>query len=268
MKRINKIHAFLLAGLVAAVAAPLALAAGEGQPARGGARNPSADTRQAYTRETEFIANTSTYGTRLSNKSDNGGGAVYGCRSKAGGIAAGNEPCLRASNLADGYAFEFATSTGVLGGTITVGKGGDAARPFTTNATGVATGLNADRVDGKSAEDFLGATSKAADSAKLDGREASSFASAGDLLTARVNVAGNVTGGRGATSASFNAAEARYTVVFNRNVAGCTYAATQQGADAADDVTLSVSPGGADNAVTVDQAGTDAPVPFHLQVIC
>jgi len=32
-----------------------------------------------------------------------------------------------------------------------VGSGGDSKRPFTTNATGVATGLNADRVDGKSA---------------------------------------------------------------------------------------------------------------------
>ena len=31
---------------------------------------------------------------------------------------------------------------------ITVGAGGDAKKPFTTNATGVATGLNADRVDG------------------------------------------------------------------------------------------------------------------------
>ena len=267
MKRTNKIHAFLLAGLIAAVAAPLALAAGEGQPAKGGARNPSADTRQAYTRETEFIANTSTYGTRLSNKSDNGGGAVYGCRSKPGGIAAGNEPCLRASNLAGGNAFEFNSSGGVLGGVITVGSGGDTARPFTTNATGVATGLNADRVDGKSADDFLGATSKAADADKLDGRDSDSFASAGDLLTARVNVAGAVIGGRGATSASFDAAENRYTVVFNRNVGSCTYTASQQGSDAGD-VDISVSPAAAENAVTVDQSGPDAPDAFHLQVIC
>ena len=36
-------------------------------------------------------------------------------------------------------------------GLITVGGGGDAKKPFTTNATGVATGLNADRVDGADA---------------------------------------------------------------------------------------------------------------------
>ncbi|HYF27313.1 MAG TPA: hypothetical protein VD931_16325, partial [Baekduia sp.] len=113
----------------------------------GGVRNPSANETQALTRETEIIANTSTYGTRQSNKSDNGGGAIYGCRSGAGGTAAKNEPCVRANNLSSGLAFEF-ESDGNLIGTFTVAKPGDEARPFTTNATGVATGLNADRVDG------------------------------------------------------------------------------------------------------------------------
>ena len=265
MKRFNKIHAFLLAGLIAAVAAPLALAAGEGQPTRGGARNPSADTRQAYTRETEFIANTSTYGTRLSNKSDNGGGAVYGCRSKAGGIAAGNEPCLRASNLSVGNAFEFATG-GVLGGVITVGRGGVGSKPFTTNATGVATGLNADQVDGRGAEDFLGATAKAADAEQLDGRDSSSFASANDLLFARVTAAGNVSGGRGATAATYNAGDNSYTVTFNRDVGKCSYTATAS-TGTAGDVDFAVSPGGAGNQVVVDETGATA-TPFHLQVIC
>ena len=44
--------------------------------------------------------------------------------------------------------------TAHVAGLISVGAGGDATKPFVTNATGVATGLNADRVDGKDAEDI------------------------------------------------------------------------------------------------------------------
>src|SRR4051812_11822707 len=141
------------AALVAVAIAPFALAAGEGNPLRGGSRNPSSDPSIAFTRETQIIADNSTYGTRQSNKSDNGGGAVYGCRSGAGGSAKGNEPCLRGTNLAKGFAFEFA-SKGDTGGFTDV-RGGDNARPSTTNAPGVATGLNAARVDGMSAADII-----------------------------------------------------------------------------------------------------------------
>jgi len=105
--------------VLAVCVAPFAIAAGEGQPVDGGARNPSNNESQSYTRETEIIANTSTYGTRQSNKSDNGGGAIYGCRSGEGGSGKGNEPCIRAVNLAKGYAFEF-ESKGTQGGKITV----------------------------------------------------------------------------------------------------------------------------------------------------
>ena len=268
MKRINKRTVLLLAGLAAMLTAPLALAAGEGNPTRGGARNPSSDKSQSYTRETEIIANTSTYGTRQSNKSDNGGGAVYGCRSKAGGSAAGNEPCLRATNLADGSAFEFNTNTGVLGGLITVGRGGDNAKPFTTNATGVATGLNADRVDGKSADDFLAKDAKV-DADKLDGRESASFASAGDLAFAIVNAAGNVTAGRGARSASVDEGTNTFTVVFDRDVSKCSYTVTQSGGEATGVDFAATATGGNANAVTVDESGdADPAVPFNLQVVC
>src|SRR4051812_46308035 len=171
-----------------------ALASGEGNSLLGGKRNPGSDESQALTNETQIIANVSTYGTRQSNKSDNGGGAIYGCRSKAGGSAAKNEPCVRAVNLADGSAFEFQTD-GLLGGLITVGKGGDTAKPFTTNATGVATGLNADRVDGKDAADFLTKTDKAADADKLDGLDSADIARAGDLLFARVAANGTTVNG-------------------------------------------------------------------------
>jgi hypothetical protein len=154
---------------LAIVGAPVAMsvATGEGSPLRGGARNPSADQSKSLTKETEIIANTSTYGTRQSNKSDNGGGVVYGCRSKAGGTAANNEPCVRANNLNTGLAFEFNATNGALGGTFTVGAGGDTRKPFTTNATGVATGLNADRVDGASASDIV-TTSRAKEGLDAD----------------------------------------------------------------------------------------------------
>jgi hypothetical protein len=133
--------------LIAVLVPTLAVAAGEGNPLRGGVRNPSPNETRALTSETEVIANTSTYGTRQSNKSDNGGGAIYGCRSGAGGSTAGNEPCVRAVNLSSGRAFEFEASA-TEAGRIDVGGGGDTVRPFSTNATGVATGLNADEVDG------------------------------------------------------------------------------------------------------------------------
>jgi hypothetical protein len=137
--------------------APFA-AARTGGPLREGVRNGTT------TSETQVISNvastnraTGGYSTRQSNLSNSGGGAVYGCRSQAGGSAATptpQNPCVRANNLSTGLAFEFNASDGALAGAITVGKGGDAAKPFVTNATGVATGLNADRVDGKGAEDI------------------------------------------------------------------------------------------------------------------
>jgi hypothetical protein len=158
---------YLLASsvILAIAIAPFAFASGEGRSILGGKRNPGSNPSQAYTSETQIIANNSTYGTRQSNKSNNGGGAIYGCRSGAGGSPAHNEPCIRSNNLSTGLAFEFA-SAGVLGGTIDVTKGGDAAKPFTTNATGVATGLNADRVDSKSASDIVADAGTASDNAR------------------------------------------------------------------------------------------------------
>jgi hypothetical protein len=130
------------------VAAPLAMGAGEGKPIDGGARNPSDDATQNYTRETEIIADVATYGTRQSNKSATGGGAIYGCRA----AAPSKNTCVRASNLSSGQAFSFSSATGAQVGRIE--SGNKNAAPFTTNATGVATGLNADKVDGKDAGDI------------------------------------------------------------------------------------------------------------------
>jgi hypothetical protein len=123
--------------VLALLVSPFAVAT-TGDLLREGKRNPS---HGAATKETEIIASTKTYGTRQSNiKDGNGGGAIYGCRSNPG-----REPCIRANNLKDGRAFEFVTD-GAEGGSIEANAPG--AKPFTTNATGVATGLNADKVDG------------------------------------------------------------------------------------------------------------------------
>ena len=125
------------AALLALVASPFAVGA-TGDVLREGKRNPSSGSAK---HETELISSSKTYGTRQSNiRSGNGGGAIYGCRSNPG-----REACIRSNNLEEGRAFEFETDGGEAG---RIETKADTGRPFTTNATGVATGLNADRVDG------------------------------------------------------------------------------------------------------------------------
>jgi hypothetical protein len=150
----------LATGLLVLLLAPFGAAA-TGDALREGQRNGTA------TRETEIISRTDEtgrakggYATRQSNLSRSGGGAIYGCRA---GTGSNTNPCLRANNLENGLAFELNATKGDVGGTFTVGNGGDAKKPFTTNATGVATGLNADEVDGQSANEIAdAATAKAA----------------------------------------------------------------------------------------------------------
>jgi hypothetical protein len=105
---------------------------------------------------TELRTNVPTWGLDLSNASNRGGAAQLSCRAIAGD---NRKPCLRAVNRsASGWAFEFGFR-GALGGMFMVGSDIDKpfpdARPFVTNATGVATGLNADRVDGFHAQDLI-----------------------------------------------------------------------------------------------------------------
>jgi hypothetical protein len=152
-----RLRAVLLASLVIAVVmAPVGVAA-TGSILRAGQRNSTTTETKIVSTTAGTNASTGGYATRQSNTSSSGGGAIYGCRSAlptAGGAA--QEPCLRANNLNTGKAFEFAAH-GTLAGTIETGTGGDGAKPFTTNATGVATGLNADRVDGKNADEIVAA---------------------------------------------------------------------------------------------------------------
>ena len=239
---------YLLAAAVVTsvlVAAPLAVGAGEGRPLDGGARNPSEDARQNYTRETEIIANVPTYGTRQSNKSATGGGAIYGCRA----AVPSTNTCVRATNLANGQAFSFSTNGGPQVGRIE--SANRQAAPFTTNATGVATGLNADQVDGKSASEIT-------DDARNNN------------LVAAVTAGGTLSTARGATSATDEGTGVTL-VAFNRNVTACAYNATVIG-DATSAGFASVEPVGTQSlrVRTFDQAGANpaADRAFHLTAIC
>jgi hypothetical protein len=229
--------------LVALMVAPFAGAFGEGNSVRGGARNPSPDARRAYSKETEIIANVNTYGTRQSNKSSNGGGAVYGCRSATGGTPKGNEPCVRASNLANGRAFEFNANGGTEVGAIT---GPATAAPFTTTAKGVATGLNADQVDGKSADEITAAAQ-------------AKFAT----VTGATGALGDK---RGATAAARSAAGI-YSVDFDADVSKCARTATIAGTDAGQ-ITTDATDADKVAVRTFAATGTAADRSFHLVVTC
>jgi hypothetical protein len=233
---------------------PFAVAAGNGGSLRGGARNPSSNGSQTYSAETQIIANNSTYGTRQSNKSDNGGGAIYGCRSGAGGTAKGNEPCIRANNLAQGRAFEFVTNGLEVG---RIESTNSSAAPFTTNATGVATGLNADKVDGKSADDIVAA------------------AQANNQFAA-VDATGKLLSGRGAATVTKTGTGA-YDVAFSADISKCIATATETtttdagavGVTAKDAKTLSVvTRAGGDNPAPGGPGTGPADRPFNLLVTC
>lgn len=141
----------LATGLLVAGLTPFAVAR-TGDELREGVRNGTAK------RETQIVAKvkrssgkTGGFSTRQSNLSGSGGGAIYGCRASS---ASTSESCLRANNLSTGRVFSFSASKGLVAGVISAGSGGDTKKPFVTNATGVANGLNADRVDGKNAADL------------------------------------------------------------------------------------------------------------------
>jgi hypothetical protein len=212
---------------------------GEGRKLDGGTRNPTLNPNDAYTAETEIISDTTTYGTRQSNKRvGDGGGAIYGCRS-----AAGNEPCIRSNNLNTGRAFEFA-SGGKEGGRIDLADASGA--PLTTNAKGVATGFNSDQVDGK---------------------EAADFAAAGDLKAAAVSETGTLGAKRGATAAALTDATRRtFTVTFDADVSKCFYTASPSGNSAG--AAFGTAPGTDPKTVLVDQPDDADPRAFHLQVVC
>ncbi len=144
----------LATGMLVLGIAPFGIAA-TGDALREGQRNGTATREtQIVSRAAETGAAKGGYATRQSNVSNSGGGAIYGCRA---GTGDNMNPCMRSNNLEGGLAFEFNATKGDTIGTFTAGAGGDTKKPFTTNATGVATGLNADRVDGQDAPALIGA---------------------------------------------------------------------------------------------------------------
>jgi hypothetical protein len=264
----------LATGLLVVGISPFAVARTGGN-LREGVRNGTT------VRETEIVSNVGSttapkggYATRQSNLSSSGGGAVYGCRSQAGGSAATprpQNPCLRANNLSSGFAFEFQATRGDVGGLISVGAGGSSTKPFTTNATGVATGLNADQVDGLDAAQIVSAARAKAslDADTLDGRDAT------DLLPrfAQVSAAGTAgeTRGVAATGGVTRTGPGVYDVVFTGDLSRCALTATITGA-AFGEITATPAVAGANTTVTVRTATSDGTTPadraFHLTAGC
>jgi len=252
-------------------------AARTGGNLREGVRNGTA------VKETQIIGNlrstttpTGGYVTRQSNLSTDGGGAVYGCRSKAGGSAATpkpQNPCIRVNNLSTGFAFEFNASGGDSAGLITVGTGGDAKKPFTTNATGVATGLNADRVDSLDAAQIiaLARAKTGLDADTVDGLDSA------DLRPRFAQVAGTPTAALGETRGVAStgglthvAGTGIYAVLFNGDLSKCAIAATVTDATAGfASVTPVVAAGNTTVTVrTFSTAGATADRDFHVQINC
>jgi len=258
----------LLASTAAAlVAAPAALAA----PVDGGDRNPSNNASSGYSAETQIIgeiaqnagghaAGTGGYVTRQSNKTDTGGGAIYGCRARAG-----TESCVAANNLANGDAFRFqsteaAGTIGQLRFGLDINKA-IAKPPFVTNGTGLVKNLNADRVDGKSAEDF-------AEKASLQ-----NYVEKGSLLFASVAADGAIGASRGVpanTSAQTgtDGSDPSFSVPFSGDLSRCV--ATASPTASAADGTLIVGTPTSSGSVTVIErdAPGGTPYSFALQVTC
>jgi hypothetical protein len=215
--------------------------------------------RNAAPGTTAIVGSTTGFSTRQSNNTDGDGGAAsYGCRADTG-----KEPCLFVLNHHNGRVFEFRSTGGTSAGIISVappsGKTAKDVSPFTTNATGVATGLNADQVDGQSASDIVDASKPP---------------------IALVNADGTVaTGSRGLaqSNAVQRTGTGTYTVTFASDVSKCAYSATETSTTDAGAAAAALA-GGSTTTIQVvtrsgggtDGTGPTAPTdkPFHLVVSC
>ena len=230
--------------LVAAMASQ-ALASGEGTNARLGVRNPSSGNLSV---QTQIIASNNNWGTRQSNKGS-GGGAIYGCRS-----APGANSCVRAVNLMNGIAFSFQSNSGTSPvGSFIVGSSSttvnSSVAPFTTNASGKVTNLNADQVDGQSASEIVSQAVSQTSFAQVSGN----------------GVLGKA---RGATASSRSSAGA-YIVTFGSTISNCAYQATINSAGGAPGFVSTTDATATTVAVsTFNIAGAAADLPFQLTVNC
>ena len=250
----------LAATVIGLLAAPVAIGQTATSALDGGARNPSNNTSSEYTKETEMVGNiaqnaggvakgTGGYTTRQSNKSDSGGGAIYGCRAKAG-----TESCVAANNLNNGDAFRFqATPSAGTVGQIRFGLNPAALvdkPPFATNGTGLVKNLNADRVDGKSAEDFLPAGSMLFATAAADGT---------------IGAGHGVPSGGKATVAT-TGGNSTVTVPFAADVTKCAATANPTATGATAPLTVGIGSDG--KSVVVTEPGADPAIGVHVQVTC
>jgi hypothetical protein len=208
---------------------------------------------------TAIVGGTTGYATRQSNNNDGDGGAAsYGCRADAG-----KEACLYVLNHHNGQVFQFSSTGGLNAGRILVtppsGKTAKDVSPFTTNATGVATGLNADQVDGQSASDIVAASKPPIAVVAADGTAS--------------------TGSRGLTQSNAvqHTGTGTYTVQFASDVSKCAYTATETTTTDAGAASVAPVSGKTDTLQVVTRAGggTDgtgptAPAdrPFNLVVNC
>jgi hypothetical protein len=252
MLRFGKTRAVAIAcaGAVAAVAAPQAMASGEGTNAKLGVRNPSSGNLSV---QTQIIASNSNWGTRQSNKGA-GGGAIYGCRS-----APGAESCVRAVNLQNGLAFSFQANSGNTVGSFQVGSTGAVnpnAVPFRTNASGMVTNLNANLLGGLTAT-------------QIESQAVSTAGTAAQALSsiAAVSATGALQKARGATASS-QSSTGNYLVTFGSSIANCVYQATiTSGAPGI--VTTTEASGTVVSVSTFNPAGnTPTSLPFQLTVNC
>jgi len=214
--------------------------------------------RNAAPGTTAIVGSTAGFATRQSNNTNGDGGAAsYGCRA-----ATGKEACLFVLNHSGGQVFQFSSNGGTNGGRILVtppsGKSAKDVSPFTTNATGVATGLNADQVDGQNASDIIAASKPP-------------FAS--------VNANGTTAGSRGLaqSNAVQHTGTGTYTVQFASDISKCAYSATETTTDDAGAAAVQLVTGKTDTIQVVtrsgggaDGTGPTAPAdkPFHLVVNC
>ncbi len=264
----------LATGVLVVAIVPFGVAA-TGDPLREGRRNGTTIN------ETEIVSNIKStsalkggYATRQSNLSDSGGGAIYGCRSQAGGSRATptpQNPCIRANNLSRGLAFEFNSSIGDVVGAITAGSGGDGKKPFTTNATGVATGLNADRVDNLDAAGIVSVArvKTGLDADTVDGLDSNDLrprfaqiSSTGGVIESRGLIATNPVVHAGGTG--------DYAVTFAGDLIKCAVSATLAGVNMGEiiaDPTL-VSGNTTVNVKTANSAGTLGERRFDVSMNC
>lgn len=256
----------LTATALTIVAAPVALAAGsnanrdaraatlsDNTPLKGAIHNPASSS---FLRTTGIFANFSSWTTRIENVGT-GGASTFGCRAGSNGSA-----CLAAENSKGGLAFSFA-STGSTAGKILLTNPN--AAPFTTNAHGEATGLNANYLQGKTASEFVTTSGTAKNASELAGKPASEYATNGQLLFADV-AEGKIVNNRGA-SAIAPAGEG-FTVAFGTvDVSKCAFSASPTGAAlTSGQLGVEATPSNT-NKVTVN-VPTGFKGGFDLQVIC